>query len=208
MPVTTHKLAPTLQGQFGTDDHVFAKGPLVKRDWTRLAKLRDQQVLTLSGVRADSLDFLANWTKLRSLRFYGCIVGDYSALARLKRLDDLFLNGIRTRTADLTFLGQLTRLENLGIAGVPHLTAFPDLSRCTRLKRLSIHGCKRLCDLSSIVQIPNLESFGITGTLVQPADLEPIMAMPTIKLMSGAFGRVKLNAEFRMLMAKHGVAYG
>ena len=207
MPVHTHKLAVPLE-HADCSEHVLAQAPFAKRDWTRLAKLRDQQVLTCTSLRADSLDFLADWSNLRSLRMHGCKIGDYSALAKLKRLSHLFLNGVRSRTPDLSFLGRMTPLTDLGIVGVPHLTAFPDLSRCTRLKRLSIYSCKRLSDLSAVLRIPNLESFQIVCTPQEPADLEPIMAMPKMKVMSGAFGRAKKDAEFHLLLAKHGLTYG
>jgi len=207
MPVHKYKLGPPLL-IYKSGAHVMADGPLTARDFTMLQKYRHEPVLTLTRIRSDSLAFISDWEELRSLRLYACKIGDWSPLARLKRLEHLFINGVRDRAPDLSFLSQMKRLKELGIGHVPHWTTFPDMSRCTRLKRLKIFGCKRLRDLSAIPQIPNLESFSIVLTPQEPADLTAIMAMPKMKTMSGAFGRARLDAQFADLLKQHGLVYG
>ena len=205
MPVRKYKLGkPLLSYQKGS--HIMAEGPLSERDITLLQEFRTEPVLTLT--RVSSLDFIAGWTDLRSLRMYACKVEDWSPLTTLKKLEDLFINGIRERTPDLSFLSQMRTLKDLGVGHVPHWTTFPDMSRCTRLKRLNIFGCKRLTDLSAVVRIKKLESFDIVLTPQKPADLEAIMAMPTMKCMAAAFGRAKEDALFAALLTKYGLFYG
>ena len=207
MPVHKHKLAPPIR-KAGRTEHVIVEAPLTGRDLTAIRKYRHETTLTLRRIQAESLEFISDWAGLRSLRLYGCKIRDCSALARFKRLEHLFINTIRARAPDLSFLSQLRPLKDLGIGHIPHLTTFPDMSRCTRLKRLSIFSCKRLTDLSAILHIPNLESFHILLTPQGPADLEPIMALPRMKFMTGQFGSSKRNALFRELLEKHGVVDG
>jgi hypothetical protein len=209
VPVHKHKLADALRlGGLGATEHVVAEGPLSKRDLTALGKYRAHRLLTLRRIQADGLELLAGWTDLRDLRLSGCKIGDWSGLAQLKNLEKLFINTIRDRAPDLSFLSQLKDLNELGLGHIPHWTAFPDMSGCTRLKRLRIFGCKRLRDLSAVLRIPNLESFHIVQTPQEPADLVAIMAMPKMKFMTGAFGRRKKDEEFHELMQKHGLTYG
>ena len=207
MPVRKHKVTGPLK-EYEGEVHIVVEGPLSKRDLTSLQKYRDQQLLTLRHIQSDSLEFISDWADLRDLRLYGCRIGKWSPLTGLQSLEHLFLNGMRDRQPDLSFLSQLTRLEKLGVGAFPHWTVFPDMSRCTRLKRLHIFGCKRLADLSAVPRIPNLESFGIVQTPQEPNDLLPIMAMPKMKAMSGAFGSRKKDDLFQELLKKHGLVYG
>ncbi len=99
-----------------SQQHVLVRGPLARRDVTWLHKYNDQQVLTFIRIQSDSLDFIADWSNLRSLRLYGSKIGDYSALTKLKRLEDLFLNGTRSRETDWSFLSQLVHLKFMAAA--------------------------------------------------------------------------------------------
>jgi len=211
MTVRKYRLTPEIQ-QYGKE-HILAQAeyaPLSKRDLTLLHKYRDKRMLTLTGVESESLDFLAEWSQLRRLITYGCRVADCTALTRLKYLTDLFWNHYvsnRCQT-DFSFLADLKHVEELGIGNAPHLRSLPDLSKCKRLKRLNIFGCKRLNDIDSVTRIPKLESFSIVSTPQVPRDLEKIMAMTTLKKMSGAFGSREKDAQFRQLLDKYGLVYG
>lgn len=208
MPIHKYKCPPAESAGRGEDEHVMATGPLSKRDVTMLHKYRDRQALTLHRVQADSFEFIADWADLLTLRLYGCKIGDWSTLGRHKRLEDLFINTVRDRAPDFSFLSRLRQLRVLGIGYVRNLTTLPDMSRCTRLRRLSLFNCMRLKDLSAILKIPNLESFHIVVTPQQPADLEPIMAMPRMKYMTAQFGIRKKNELFRELLGKYSLVYG
>lgn len=210
MSVRKHKVAPDLQ-RHGVEEHVVVEtsaGKLSKRDFTNLHKHRDMQVLTISNLKAESLDFLAEWRELQTLRLYGCTIADCGVLGQLKKLRELWYHTDRRKAPDLSFLLSLEALEELGVLYVPHLRSFPDLSACECLRRLTIHNCKRLVDVEAILRIPKLESFSIVATPQQPADLEPIMAMKTLRTMSGAFGSAKRDEEFQHLLQRHGLQYG
>lgn len=202
MPVQKYKLAT-----IGGGEHVLARGPLSKRDWTTLHKHRNEQILTLDRVRTESLAFIADWRNLRDVRMYGCNFSDWSVLVHFKKLKHLHLVGNRFRTLDLSFLSEMVHLEELGIGGIGHCTSFPDMSGCKRLKRLSIFGCPRLTDISTIPRIPNLKSFHIVSTPQEPPDLIDIMAMPKMKFMTGSFGTRTKNELFRELMEKYNLVY-
>ena len=207
MPVNLFKQAKSVW-KHEKADHVYVRAPLSKRDLTSLHKHNEQQVLTLHRIHSDSFELIADWADLRSLILYGCKIVDWSPLARCKRLEHLFINTVRARAPDLSVLSQLRQLRDLSIGYVRHLTTLPDMSRCTRLRRLSIFNCKRLEDLSPILKITNLESFHIVVTPQQPTDLEAIMAMPKMKYMTGSFANRKKNELFRELLGKYGLVYG
>lgn len=211
MAVKKQRVSPDIEPDI--KEHILAqadKGPLSKRDLTLLHNYRDQRMLTLMGVHSESLDFLDEWTNLRSLIMYHCQVADFAALTRLKNLQKFFYNHYITNPfeTDFSFLSVLKQVECLGIGNLPHLRSLPDLSKCKRLKRLQIFGCKRLSDIDSVSNIPKLESFSIVNTPQSPRDLEKIMAMKTLKKMSAAFGKREKNEQFRQLLEKHGVQYG
>jgi hypothetical protein len=211
MTVRKYRVAPDLRRH--AEEHILARAdraPLTKRDLTMLHKHRDQRMLTLIQIESESLDFLAEWSQLQSLIMYGCKVADFTALTRLKHLTHLFYNHYVTNRhkADLSFIAKLKRVEDLGIGNAPHLRSLPDLSKCTRLTRLNIFGCKRLKGIDPVTRIPKLESFSIVNTPQMPRDLEKIMAMKSLKKMSGAFGSREKDAQFRQLLDKHGLVYG
>lgn len=181
---------------------------LTKRDYTELKKHCTERLLTLNHVNAESLDFLDDWKDLHDLRMYGCKIPDCTALTRLKNFKNLWYHTNRSKTPDLSFLSSLKTLEQLGVGYVTHLTSFPDLSGCKRLKRLDIFSCKKLEDISKVQRIPKLQSFSIVDTPQLPPDLELIMAMKSLKKMSGAFGTAARNKHFHELLKKHGLQYG
>jgi len=59
-----------------------------------------------------------------------------------------------------------------------------------------------------VTRIPKLESFSIVNTPQMPRDLEKIMAMKTLKKMSGAFGSKEKDSQFQQLLDKYGLVYG
>ena len=108
----------------------------------------------------------------------------------------------------LSFLSSLKHLERLGLGYITHLTSIPDLSKCRRLKRLTIFNCRNLHSIDSVTRIPKLESFSIVCTPQVPSDLEPIMAMKTLRTMSAAFGTKTKDEEFRRLLQHYGLNFG
>lgn len=209
MSVRKHKLPPDRQEY--APEFIHAKcqgGPLTKRDLAALDKYREQRVLTLSHVHAESLAFLEDWHDLHQLNMYGCKIPDCTALTRLKRFKDLWYVTNRSKTPDLSFLSSLKHLEELGIGYVTYLTSIPDLSKCRRLKRLRVFNCKSLRNIDSVTKIPKLESFSIVCTPQMPDDLEPVMAMKTMKKMSGAFGSKARDEKFHRMLERYGLEYG
>ncbi|MCC9603372.1 hypothetical protein LOC67_22715 [Stieleria sp. JC731] len=209
--MSVRKLRLAAECQHHALEHIIVDGEdraLSTRDLNSLRTYCDERVLTLRGIHAESLAFLNEWKELRGLKVYACKVANWDVLATLPHLKDLWYHTNRDKTPDLSFLSRLTQLETLGIGYVTHLKEFPNLSHCKRLKKLTIFTCNRLCDVESVVHIPKLQSFSIVGTPLVPADLQEIMAMRSLKTISGAFGSKTRDSEFRQLLAEHGLKYG
>lgn len=209
MSVRKHKLAPESQ-KYATEHIIVAceNKSLSEKDHAALDEYRTHRVLTLKNVREDSMEFIANWNDLRSLKIYSCKISDCSALARHKQLRHLWYNGNRSKEPDLSFLSSLSELEELGLGYITNIAALPKLKSCRRLKRLTIFNCKNLTDIDSVLEIPNLQSFSIVCTPHGPSDLNSIMAMPTLKTISGAFGSKAKDKLFHDLIDQYGLKYG
>lgn len=187
---------------------IFIEDRINAEDIEQIIKYKRSKTVTLTRIKADNLDFLLNLKGLRSLKMYNCKISDYSALANLEKLTDIFINGVRSIDIDLSFLSQVKSLEQLGIGYVTHFKEFPDLSSCVKLLKVSVFSCKNLTDISKISLIPNLKSLAIVSTPQKPQDLEFLMKKESLISMSGSFGGVKTNRLFTELLDKHGMQYG
>lgn len=209
MSVRKHNLSPECQ-QYAKE-HIVARAgdnEFTKSDSASLRKFCEQKVLTINSLRSKSLDFLEDWSELRSLKLYGCKIPDCSALTKLRNLRELWYHTNRVKNPDLSFLSRLKKVESLGIGYVTYLTALPDLSGCNHLKSLTIFNCKNLDSVDSVSDIPKLRSFSIVCTPQSPDDLRSIMAMPTLQKMSAAFGSKARDEQFRRMLEDHGLEYG
>ncbi|MDU1891490.1 MAG: hypothetical protein E6767_12450 [Dysgonomonas sp.] len=187
---------------------IFIERRLNKEDLEQLEKHKRCKRVVITGLKADNLDFLLPMKGLQKLVMYSCTIRDWTALKKLGKLKEIFINGVRNDIDNFSFLSDMHSLEYIGIVNAVHLYNFPDLSECKNLQRLSIWDCKNLTDISSIASIPNIERFGITSKCIMPNDLEFIMQMPSIKYMSGAFGGKKILNQFMELLSKYGLQYG
>jgi len=153
-------------------------------------------------LKIENLDFLELLPKLKAVDFYGIHTTNFDALAKIHTLERVFLNGIKNHE-DLSFINQLTQIEELDLSNLPKLEKFPDLSNCKKLRRLRIWQCKRLTDIQTLEFIPNLEEFNIVDTPQIPEDLEFLIKAPNIKYISAQFGSAKKNKQFEELLEKH-----
>lgn len=187
---------------------IFVEYRINEKDIQELIQYKRCKTITLTGIKTENLDFLLNLKNLNSIRLYNCKINDYSALSGLKKLTDIFINGVKSTEIDFSFLSEIQSLETIGIGYVFHFKSFPDLSLCTNLKRVTLFNCKNLVDISNVELIPSLESFGIVATPIKPLDLEFLMKKKSLKSMSGAFGRVKDDKLFHDLLEKYDLSYG
>lgn len=169
----------------------------------QIKKHKNCPEIGLWSIKNKDLDFLELLPKLKAVELYSVHTVNFDALTRVDTLESLFLNAIKNHE-DLSFINQLSQLEELDLLYLPKLEKFPDLSNCKKLKRLRIWQCKRLTDIESLTLIPNLEEFDIVDTPQNPEDLEFLIKAPNIKYISGQFGGVKKNTLFEELLKKHG----
>jgi hypothetical protein len=157
------------------------------------------------GQSMPNLDFLLKCQNLEYLVIYGGNIADYSALGRLPKLRNIFMNGRSRRwLADFNFISEIHSLEQLHITNYPMPECFPDLSNLKKLVQVQLSDCKRLTDISKIALIPNLLSFNAILHL-EPEDLEFIAAKPGMKYMGGQFGSNRKNQAFESMIAKYGL---
>ncbi|MFB9077975.1 hypothetical protein ACFFLS_04815 [Flavobacterium procerum] len=187
---------------------LFIEDRINAEDIQQLQKHKRAKTVSLTRLKLDNLEFLIPLTNLENLKLYGCTIKDWTALQDLKKMKDLFINGVKKENDNFSFLKQLIHLQELSIGYALHFNSFPDLSNSTNLKRLQLFNCKNLEDIQNVAHIPNLEKFGIVVTPQNPGNLEFIMQLPTIKYMSGAFGGKKIDEEFHALLAKYNIQYG
>lgn len=129
------------------------KSTIGERERAAIAKHATCTALLLSRLELPDLSCLTALPKLRELELVNTRIADWSALAKVKTLRVLFINGIRD-PEHLTAISALTQLTELSILHQPTLTALPDLSRLTKLKAVMVWSCKRLTDTSALDALP------------------------------------------------------
>lgn len=175
----------------------------VMRDLTSLEDL----VLVSPADRDHS--YLSAMTHLRHLSLTLGGIQDLACLAELPSLRTLSLARER-KLADLAPLSGCCALEWLDLYGLPQVTALPDLGRLARLLCLKIEAMNGLIDFSGAAHSPSLEMFMMIGAgkgATQPAHLEPVLAIPSLRHVSAGFGSTHLNLEFAELANRFGKAW-
>ena len=77
----------------------------------------------------------------------------------------------------------------------------PDLSKLTRLRRLSLENMKGLRDVSAIRQVPALEEFiHVAAQNIRPEQYRDLLDNPTLRELLIGFGNKHKNQEFERLV--------
>lgn len=167
-----------------------------------LADHRDAKVVILDQLALPDLAFLESLTSLEAVQLLAVRVADYSALARLKTLRKLFING--AKESNLSYLSDCAQLEDLSILYARQLTALPDLSRCHKLSRLMLWDCKRLTSITPLLAVPNLATIQIVDIgLKEPGDYEPLIAAPQTRYIAVQLSGKRRNTEIDRLLTTH-----
>ncbi|QQO07719.1 hypothetical protein [Breznakiella homolactica] len=163
--------------------------------------------LWFEGTACPDLDFLLPCEKLEKLAIFGGNISDYSALGRLPNLKELFMNGRLRRWLDcFDFLGCIRSAEKIQIMNYPMVSSFPNLANCINLETVEISGCKRLTDISNVVTIPRLKSFGISGTQHSAAELEFIARKAGMLAMQVSLKNRKETDAFETIRQRYNLA--
>ena len=168
-----------------------------------LEKHSGERVLSLhyAPKKFQSLSFLESWKQLEDLRIYSCKFTDFSALKKTRKLKHVFINGLRYKDPDLSFLASIKSLESFSLINATHLVKFPDLSACKKLRALSVDSCSRLTDIGSVQKIKSLRSLCVYQVpQLAPEDFVSIMRMKGLTTLEVGFRRVAENTRFQELL--------
>ncbi len=176
MPATT-KVSKATQAAKVLVIGAGAKATIGDRERAAIAKHATCTALSLTGVVVADLSCVTALPKLQSLELYRTRIADWSALAKVTTLRELFVNGIRDPEA-LGAISSLTRLVELSILHLPTLTALPDLSRLTSLRSLRLWSCKRLADVTALAKLPARCTVDTLAIPVSDEDIDAIRTPP------------------------------
>jgi len=125
-----------------------AKSTIGDAERAAIAKLSACTALSLTRVVLPDLTCALLLPKLASLELYGTSIADWSALAGIKTLRSVFINGIRDPDK-LSVLSTLVQLTEITVINQPTLTTMPSLAKLTKLRSVSVMFCKRMGDLTA-----------------------------------------------------------
>lgn len=161
--------------------------------------------LELRRTRHQTLELLEQLPGIEELELVRTRVTDAGALARLPALRVLWLNGV-TVESGFGFLAGLSQVQELHLLNHRGALELPDLAGMTSLRTFREWGCKGLTDLSVLLDVPQLEEVALTDAGVEPEDLVPVVAMPSVRYVSAQFGSKGRNDRFAEIVAAHGKA--
>lgn len=192
-----------------------------------IARFRSLQVLYLEGQSKD-IEVVGELPELADLTLRSITTPDLGYLRRLSKLWslDMKLGGIRSFAGiegkecirylemwqvrdlrDVGIVGDLPGLQNLFLQSLPHVAAFPGLSRSRALRRISVENLKGLRDFTALASAPALEEFRLVdGRQQTPQMLLPVLNNPRVRAVEAHFGNEAKNDEFTRLRHAHGKA--
>jgi len=130
----------------------------IKKGLENASMLSSLEVLALRRVKMNNFDFINNLDNLKQIILLFGSYKNLDAIGNSKKLKTLEIN----RTAQIPnfdFLNSLNSLNSLYLEGLSKMEKLPNLSGLTNLKRIRIKNNSRLIDVSSLNQLPNLETF-------------------------------------------------
>jgi len=169
--------------------HLSLEGPF--KDYQALSALTGLRSLTLRSVTLPDLSALTPMAGLLALDLKLGGTRDLALLPAFGQLQYLELWMIRG-FSDLTPVAELASVDTLFLQSLTHVTALPDLSKMTKLRRLHLETMKALIDLTPLLTAPALEELILTqmGHLL-PGQIAPLAAHPTLRRASMAMGSQK-----------------
>lgn len=153
----------------------------ISKDIETIGLLKNINLISLSEVKTDNLDFLSNNLNLSKIWISLGSIKDVSGLAKVKNLKTLSihqLKGFDDSVADsilsscnnleelelmnlanlhkLNFVSNTKRLITLNFEGLKNIDSYQDIAKCNSLKVLSGYDCRPLD--KSLVGLENLDS--------------------------------------------------
>jgi hypothetical protein len=150
---------------------------LTEDDVLALASATD---LTLWNVKLPE-GFLGRLPHLDILDIRGGSGTTLDSVRAASTLRALVINQVRGLT-DLSAISTLGQLEFLSLYGLPRVTALPDLSGLTKLKRVELGQMRNLGDVAAIAAAPSIEELYLVRRVgVRAEDLRVLRDHPTLR---------------------------
>lgn len=182
---------------------MLVDGALGERELATLANHAACTQLSISNIALADLSCVQLLPKLEALEIAGGSVADWSALAKVRTLRRLVLNGVACGEALPPEIGKLRSLTVLSLLHLRMLSRL-DLAGCKALAKVSVWGCRRLRDLSGLSRLPALREVVLVDTPHEPSDLKSLLGLPQLRHLAAQFGDTRQNQQFAALLAEHG----
>jgi hypothetical protein len=154
------------------------EGPVSKAG--ALSELTGVVELTLRSVRMPDLAVLTSIAGLRSLDLELGGTRDLSLLSAFTHLEYFQARLVRG-LADVSPLGDVLSLQSIFLEALRNVTQLPSLAKLTRLQTVTLRTMKGLTDLIALLTAPALEDVSLSLAQLQPEDIAPLAAHPTLK---------------------------
>lgn len=176
-----------------------------KKDIDVLSRLRCIEDLTLRSITLPDLTVLLPLEHLWSLDLKLGGTTNLDLLPRIGSLKYLELWMIRGLD-DLSPVSDLTNLRFLFLQALSRVTILPDLSQCTKLRRVHLETMKGLHDLRPLARAPALEQLLLIDMpQLRPEQLEPLRNRPTLNSVTIGLGSDKRNQAAEKVLNLPGV---
>lgn len=165
-----------------------------------LSELRSLEDLTLRSITLPDLSLLLPLQRLQSLDIKLGGTRDLGLLPRIGELRYLELWLIKG-LSDISAVGDIPTLRYLFLQALRQVDTLPDLAGAESLRRVHLETMKGLRDLRPLATAPALEGVALIDMRhLVPADLQPLVGMPTLKAVSAGLGSHRKNVAAAKLL--------
>jgi hypothetical protein len=178
--------------------HLCVEGP--SRDADPIGSLPMLRYLYLRSFTLPDVSFMLPLRKLEWVWIGLGGIKDLSLLPRVGRIRYLELWKINGLT-DLSWLSDMTALEEFKLDSLRRVAALPDLSRLHSLRRVVLFNMKGLRSLKPLCTAPALESLIVNNSRhMLPRDFRPLRGHPSLRRLLVHLGSRSKNEEVKRIL--------
>ena len=183
-------------------EHLYLEGQ--QNGIEEINQLKKLKKIVLRSISTKNIDFLIGLNELWSVDIKLGGIKNFDALKTLPKLKYLELWQIRN-LSDLSFVSNLTTLQNLFIQSLKQLSELPNFKNNSALRRIYLENLKGLTNLNSLKNAPNLkELIYVLAENQQPENLIPALENQSLESIFCRFGSDKKNSKFDLLAEEYG----
>ncbi|WPU91226.1 hypothetical protein SNE25_18065 [Mucilaginibacter sabulilitoris] len=188
-------------GKFSNLEFLYLEGQ--QKGIEVIQHLHKLKKIILRSISTNNVDYLIGLQDLWSVDIKIGGIKNFDGLLTLPKLKYLELWQIRD-LKDLSFVSELTTLQNLFIQSLKQVQRLPSFSKLTSLKRIYLENLKELTDLSTLKTAPALEEFiYVLAQNQEPENLIPVLENQSLKRIFCKFGSDKKNDRFDKLVTSY-----